>query len=110
MSTPQLDNDQPPTPFIGLFSVGAESSSSHTHTRGRESMDTLNHNFLRSADETSSFDHAEQPYEFTVPPHTYNTRGHHASPRSFSNGSNYRENDSGSDTDEDPYALEGLGR
>jgi hypothetical protein len=108
LNTPSLENDQPPTPFIGLFSVGAPS---HTHTRDQESMDTLNSNFLRSADEAGSFEGTERPYNFTVPSRGFSMRSHHASPhRSFSNGSTFREVDSGSDTDEDPYALDALGR
>jgi hypothetical protein len=108
LNTPSVENDQPPTPFVGLFSVGA---SSHTHTRGQESMDTLNHNFLRSTDEAGSFESPEQQYNFTVPSRGFSMRPHHASPHPvFSNGSNFREVDSGSDTDEDPYALDALGR
>lgn len=108
LNAPNTDTDQPPTPFVGLFSVGG---TSHTHTRGQESMDTLNNNFLRSVDDTSSYENMEQqPYDFRVPPpRSYSSRGHQTSPRAFSNGSHFREVDSGSDTDEDPYALDGLG-
>ena len=108
LNAPNVDSDQPPTPFVGLFSVGG---TSHAHTSGQESMDTLNNNFLRSTDDTGSYENIEQqPYNFRVPAsRSYSSRGHQSSPRAFSNGSHYRETDSGSDTDEDPYALDGLG-
>lgn len=107
LNTPGVESEQPPTPFVGLFSMG-ETSQGHTH--GTESMDTLNHNFFHSADETGSFENAEQRHDFTTASRSLSTRVYHTSPRTFSNGSNFREMDSESDTDEDPYALDALGR
>jgi hypothetical protein len=98
LTVAQPDSLDPPTPFIGLFTV----SPPQTEAAARhESMDTLNKNFLRDVGEDSdSMEGTESSSH-----HFANRRLVPALSRPR-NGSSYREIESGSETDEDSFALE----
>lgn len=102
LRTESLENE-PSTPFIGLFSIAPV----QTPPQQYESMDTLNQNFLRGADESDSFEGTEQRYNTPTPTRNKaNGGGRRPIFKGLSNGSNFREGNSGSDSDDDPYALE----
>jgi hypothetical protein len=96
-----LENE-PSTPFMGLFSVAAPQDS----PQQPESMDNLNENFFRGTDESDSLEGADHRHNSSQ---TFRNRAgtpRHGILRGLSNGSNFREVDSGSETDDDPYALD----
>jgi hypothetical protein len=102
LGSPSLESDQPPTPFIGLFSVAAP----QVQGRHGESMSNFNQNFLRSADESDSFEGADSREDYSVRPSGHNTMQRFIGRRAETSGSHFREVDSGSESDDDPYALD----
>ncbi|KAG8806517.1 Cell morphogenesis protein PAG1, partial [Serendipita sp. 399] len=97
-----IEQDQPPTPFIGLFSVNAPP----TQSQEQDIMENLNQNFTRGVGSTDSHESRELRYRYPSSSNARPLRG--GMNRQLSNGSNFQEIDSGSDTDEDPYALDRL--
>lgn len=93
---------EPSTPFIGLFSVATSQSPEQTHGL----MDNLNQNFFRGADESDSLEGVER-YRPDSSPRNRATTPRRGILRGLSNGSNFKEEYSGSETDDDdPYALD----
>ncbi|CCA66737.1 hypothetical protein PIIN_00418 [Serendipita indica DSM 11827] len=94
------DQEVPQTPFFtDLFSVPAPQST----PRPNEHMFNLNQNFLRGPDESD--EGAEQNHGYTSS-HNGHAAERRGGFRNVSNGSNFKELESGSDTDEDLYALD----
>ncbi|KAG8827735.1 Cell morphogenesis protein PAG1 [Serendipita sp. 401] len=100
---PLVEQDQPPTPFIGLFSVTAPQPQPQPNEQ--DIMENLNQNFLRGVDSNDSHESGRE-LRYRYPSSSGTRLPLRSGNRAPSNGSNTQDVDSGSETDEDPYALD----